>query len=270
MIDENLRNQISLDVANGVNMEDSHIDYSDPAKSDMYAGLVKEQDQVPDGQVSFIPSNGVDGPADESLIAYYKERAAKKDAQTKTMQDAWSAARDAERLLEERFNADQPRDDHGRWTSGGGDSVATKAAGHASDLREPDGGFTLDPRTGESPAGTGDMKGDGPYAVATGSENASGPIPITDSMFEPDANGQTEMGQKIDDFIAANADKLSEPGMYLGGWHDPETGMVHLDVTEVLPKGSLDQAVALGSARNQIAITDLSTFKSIPTGGTGE
>lgn len=151
------------------------------------------------------------------------------------------------------------------------------ASMHSNDLRDPDGGFTLDPATGESPPGTGDMSGKGPYAVAVGNPYSSGALPATPDQFVKDASGYTPMDRQIVKFMDANVDKLHEDGMYLGGWHavdekGADTGLAYLDVTQVIPRGdgALESAKALGAERDQIAITDLSTFASINTGGTGE
>lgn len=180
------------------------------------------------------------------------------------VEEMTTLASDALEVLEDRgYNPDQPRDSDGKFAGGGSSGSAT------SSLREPDGGFTLDPKTGEPPKGVGDGSGNGPYAVALGNDTTSVFGPASDSMFEPDANGQTQAGAKIAEFVTANASTLSQPGMYVGGWHDPDTGMMHLDVSQVVPAGMLDTATSLGSQRDQIAVTDLSTFKSIPTGGKG-
>jgi hypothetical protein len=151
---------------------------------------------------------------------------------------------------------------------------------HSNDLRDPDGGFTLDPVTGESPPGTGDHVGEsgnfGPYAVAVGDPHSSGAISATPDQFKPGADGFTPMAHQIMDFMDANAEKLKEPGMYLGGWHavdenDNDLHVAYLDVTQVIPvgDGALESAKALGAERDQIAITDLGNFSSVNTGGTG-
>jgi hypothetical protein len=149
---------------------------------------------------------------------------------------------------------------------------------HSNDLRDPDGGFTLDPATGAAPPGTGDFGPvGGPYAVAVGDPYSSGAIPATPAAFVRDATGYSPMSTAIRDFVVANADKLKEPGMHLGGWHavdddGKDTGLAYLDVTEVIPRGdgALEYAKSLGASRDQLAVTDLNDFHSIPTGGSGE
>jgi hypothetical protein len=80
--------------------------------------------------------------------------------------------------------------------------------------------------------------------------------------------GNGEVGkQAILDFMNANGDMLAQKGNYLGGWHDPESGKVFLDVsTNVSTK---QQAVDLGRQNNQISIYDVKGGSTINTGGTG-
>jgi hypothetical protein len=152
------------------------------------------------------------------------------------------------------------------------------ASMHSNDLRNPDGGFTLDPLTGKSPPGTGDFGPEGgPYAVAVGFPHSSGAIAINDGTFKRDAEGYSPAARMMAAFVTANADKLKESGMYVGGWHAVDKDgndlkELHFDVTQVIPRGpgALESATALGAERNQIAITDLNDFTSIPTGGTGK
>jgi hypothetical protein len=274
MISFDTMQKISRDVASGISTTDSDVDYTNDENVQERAKMQSWFDGLPPGSEVVVPSEGVDATQDDvdAMKAWVASERAKIDAECEM--------REAMGFLEERYAPDQPRDEDGRFSTGAGSadrgdlyaSPTLAAVGHASDLREPDGGFTLDPHTGNSPPGTGDGKGDGPYAVAVGGTHTMGPIDVSEnrSMFQTNANGHSPMGDLITAFIADNADKLSEPGMHLGGWHDPESNKVYLDVTEVFPKGSLDAAMAAGTARNQIAITDLSTFKSIKTGGTGD
>jgi hypothetical protein len=184
------------------------------------------------------------------------------------------------------YNPDEPRDDHGRWTDGGGggDSPATSAtraaaAGYSDGreappgestvsawgdavkgLSEPDGGFTVDPTTGQTVTS----------GIAVGGFAKSSITPAA-QFFEGDTGRQTISG-----FIGANADRLSDPAYKLGGWHDPESGNVFLDVVKVFPLGQRDAAVAAGRANNEISVADLGAISKgdwdhaiINTGGTG-
>lgn len=257
-IDENLLRDITADALTGVTMENSHVDYSIPENAMAYAGMKKFAKELPPGYVVDFPHNGADEPSSE--------------------QTARARANASERAqgVESRYSQDQPRGDDGRFSEGNGINERLANAGavnvaamRSQDLKSPDGGFTLNPINGQIPKGLGDGQGNGPYAVALG-KNFNDQFKASVDMFQSNANGHSSAGDRIAQFIRDNARQLGEPNMWLGGWHDPATGIVHLDVTEVLPKGSLGQATALGAERNQIAITDLSTFESIKTGGTGD
>lgn len=78
-------------------------------------------------------------------------------------------------------------------------------------LRHPDGGYTRDPRTGRE-VGMGFFVS--PYP---GRER---PVPAESLSFR-DVRG----------FARDNADLLARDGHYEGAWHDPETGIVSLDVS---------------------------------------
>lgn len=119
-------------------------------------------------------------------------------------------------------------------------------SGLSQRLRQPDSGFTYDPKTGAEPS-TG-------YAVS--------PYPQRSKVIEnvasltPDA-----LADKLTDYALANWDLLSQPGHHLGGWHDPKTGKVFLDVSVV--KTSAKAAKALALKRDQIAYFDLSKGVSV-------
>lgn len=114
-------------------------------------------------------------------------------------------------------------------------------------LQEPDGGFTIDARTGDDVT-----RG---FAVAA-FKDRSKEIPVKN--LTPD---------DLKSYVDSNSDLLSKPENKFGGWHDPETGHVWLDVSMVTTNKA--KAIQKAKAENQIAIFDLSTFESIPTGGTG-
>lgn len=275
-IDEKTMRAITADAINGANMDESTVDYSQDENVAAYVAIAKEAKSMKPGQVIENPENGVDSPSEE-MMAYAREHYMGMSTR------------------ERRYAPGQPRDPDGKFEGGGGWSydktgkhgeldtskfydpkgddlrhggTANIAASFASDLKEPDSGFTMNPRTGNPPPGTGDGKGDGPYAVAIGRPSAD-IIEPTPGMFQRSGNGLSQVGQRLATFVRENARQLSQPNMWLGAWHNPDDGKIYLDVTEVFPKGSLESATAAGSARDQIAITDLSTFKSIPTGGSG-
>lgn len=120
-------------------------------------------------------------------------------------------------------------------------------SGLAERLADPDGGFTVNLTTGAEPA-TG-------YAVATHPERSW------------EAAADTVSAETVRTYAALNADLLNEDRNVLGGWHDPATHQVWLDVSTVVA----DEADAwrLAWAANQIAIFNLDTHETINTGGTG-
>lgn len=71
----------------------------------------------------------------------------------------------------------------------------------------------------------------------------------------------------IREYIRKHADILAQPHIYLGGWHDPDSNIFFLDLSEIF--NDLQEAIQAGIERDQIAIYDLSTGMTIPTGGTG-
>ena len=72
----------------------------------------------------------------------------------------------------------------------------------------------------------------------------------------------------IQGYASAHADALAEPGAHIGGWTDPDTSKVVLDVSHNIP--NRQQAISAGRQRNQKAIYDVARGKDIKTGGTGE
>lgn len=114
-------------------------------------------------------------------------------------------------------------------------------------LAEPDGGFTIDVRTG--------ARVNCGYAVSIFPQFST-ELPLADAT-----------PAVIGEYIERHAAVLHNPFNRLGGWHDPETGRVWLDISLVL--ASRNEAIRWAEASNQIAIFDLANFVSIPTGGTG-
>ena len=78
-------------------------------------------------------------------------------------------------------------------------------------LRHPDGGYTRDPRTGRD-VGMG--------CFVPPCTDRGRPVPAETLSFR-DVRG----------FARDNADLLARDGHYEGAWHDPETGIVSLDVS---------------------------------------
>lgn len=111
----------------------------------------------------------------------------------------------------------------------------------ADALSVPDGGFSVKPDDG-SDVRTG-------YAVAVHPEHErvfDGPVTSSD----------------LHEYIAQAKDALSLPGRVLGGWRDPATGRVYLDVSVVT--ADLSEAMTLARETAQLAIFDFSAMESIP------
>lgn len=143
----------------------------------------------------------------------------------------------------------------GKFAKSSGTALADKPASlsnrKADDLakrvQDPDGGFTVDPRTGK------DVK-EG-YAVAI--------YPDRSKEIPHKAVNR----QVIQDYAENNKDLLVQDGNMMGGWHDPDSGNVWLDVSRVT--NDKREAISLAKEHNQIAIFDLGSGNSINTGGTG-
>lgn len=118
----------------------------------------------------------------------------------------------------------------------------------AETLRKPDGGFTVDPHTG--------------YAIEHGYAVAIYPA----FSLEIPAD-QVTIGT-LRSYLRQHAADLATAGTAFGGWHDPETSHVWLDVSMTTRSRALAEAIA--KIHNQIAIFDLDAGQSIPTGGTGK
>ena len=111
----------------------------------------------------------------------------------------------------------------------------------ADALSVPDGGFSVNPIDG-SDLSVG-------YAVAVHPEHErvfDGPVTSND----------------LHEYIAQAKDALTLPGRVLGGWRDPATGHVYLDVSVVT--ADLAEAMALARETTQLAIFDFSAMESIP------
>lgn len=65
----------------------------------------------------------------------------------------------------------------------------------------------------------------------------------------------------VEYYISHNSACLDEPGVYLGGWRNPDNDKVYLDISEHFT--SLDAALAVAELRHEIAVFDLSTKSDI-------
>jgi hypothetical protein len=67
----------------------------------------------------------------------------------------------------------------------------------------------------------------------------------------------------LEAFALKNAEKLGEPGFFLGTWHDAENGKVYLDVSEVA--ATEEEALARADARGELSVYDISTGNYVYT-----
>lgn len=118
---------------------------------------------------------------------------------------------------------------------------STRLLSMADALTVPDGGFSVDPCTGA------DVR-DG-YAVAIHPEHER-------ILTHPVTPGD------LIEYVAHVADSLTMPGRILGGWRDPISGSVYLDVSVVT--STLAGALSLAIRHNQLAVFDLAAMASVP------
>ena len=153
-----------------------------------------------------------------------------------------------------KYSESQPRDSHGRWTSGGDgasgipDDLArglvqeegADFASSAATALTTDGGFSLDP-----------------YGQPAGAHRYISSVEGHEQVFD---------GVNPSDLAAYHANHLNEVmssdgQLFYGGWHNPEDGKTYLDVSTSF--ANLDAAKAFGVANHQEAIFDAQTGESI-------
>lgn len=110
-----------------------------------------------------------------------------------------------------------------------------------SRLRHPDGGFTRHPETGRE-----EIIG---FFVS--------PYPEREKAIR----AEELRPRHLREFREANRDLFTQPGHFMGGWHDPETGIVSLDVS--VKTESAEQARDLASEHQQVAFYDAQTGNSV-------
>lgn len=124
-------------------------------------------------------------------------------------------------------------------------SVSVVDAAHitamADALSVPDGGFSVNPNDG-SDVGSG-------YAVSVHPEH--------ERVFN-----RPVTSNDLRAYMADAASALALPGRVLGGWRDPNTSRVYLDVSVVTEDFS--DAVRLAEEAGQIAVFDFSAMSSVP------
>lgn len=145
----------------------------------------------------------------------------------------------------DNYDPGQPRDDHGRFSTG---------AGEASSLSQKVrrlSGFTYKPVGSRSP-----KEG---FIVSLPRE-AGWEKPIPEEEFK--SHGRQivlEYLKKVRESIRSG--QLDKEHAHVGAWHDKSTGRVVLDVNEVFP--TKKEAIDVGLKRKQDAIFDLGGLKEI-------
>lgn len=132
-----------------------------------------------------------------------------------------------------------PRADDGKFTDGEGGGPSFHQV--VDRIQQPDGGFTYHAVTGAQPT-TG-------YALSLHKDR------------ERVVKAQDVTYANLWNYAKDNWDLLNQDGNYFGGWHDPESGNVFLDVSTVV-NGSAE-AAKLGKANGQLAYFDLHAGKSV-------
>ena len=138
------------------------------------------------------------------------------------------------------------------------DEVFKSTAAHIFNaVREPDGGMTIKLPDGTSPT-------DG-YMVAH--SNRITIFPSVEEFADP-----VKSEQILKNYYNANKDLFEKGDHYLGVWHNPDTGQIHLEVSQNIA----DEAEALfaGRERNQYSVYALNPRprqkRFVYTGGTGK
>lgn len=143
---------------------------------------------------------------------------------------------------------------HGnQWTEGRGGSGLGSIPTKIRDLlHEPGSGFSIKV-PGENAPTSGFMV----------SHKEPSLIINPETFFNDDAKAI----DKVLDFIRANKGMLDEKDNFLGGWHDPDSGQIFIDISANVQDKA--EAIALGKQNDQISIYDVVAGDTISTGGTG-
>jgi hypothetical protein len=148
------------------------------------------------------------------------------------------------------YDPTQPRDEYGRWTKGDGFNLKagtekkwlhTPRSDIFSNLMKPDGGFTIHAVTGRETK-TG-------YAVSIFPHRS---LATTIHEVTPMSLGA---------YMMKNRDLLTQKINQFGGWHDPETGAIFLDVSRRVSTQA--EATALALKHDQKSIFDFANGRSI-------
>jgi hypothetical protein len=152
-------------------------------------------------------------------------------------------------FLRNRLIKGNPNHDaKGRFASGPGGGSQGAKLGHEKELhaifdrlKKPDGGFTYHVTTGQEPTAG--------YALSI----------YPDRSFAKSDKDMTF--EDLHNYAEKNLDLLASNDHYIGGWHDPRTGRVFLDVSKVTQDEN--EAHDLALKNDQIAYFDLHNMKSV-------
>jgi hypothetical protein len=152
-----------------------------------------------------------------------------------------------------KYSPDQPRDERGRFGEGSGGEPTTGPSMEAISisLREY-GGFTANARTGLAPTAG--------YVVSL--RGHSGIVPAKVFFGDPKAGKEAYRS-----WVKQNQAEIAKAG-WIGGWHDKPHDEVVFDPVENIM--SREEAIRLGTERNQQSVWDVVAGEEIPIGGTGD
>jgi hypothetical protein len=113
----------------------------------------------------------------------------------------------------------------------------------AKALDTPDGGFSVNTKTGENVTSG--------YALSIYPE------------FERQIKGRVT-AREIERYMWDHSEDLAVENVVFGGWRDPETGIAFLDVSMVI--NDRTEALRLARQYDQLAVFDFATMESVPVG----
>lgn len=160
------------------------------------------------------------------------------------------------------FNPDEPRDESGKWTSGG-----AGGAGAASGSAKIAG--AVSPGANAAPSKTGARLLE--HAVKNGGFTFDAAHDtFTTKGFSVSAHPEHERviadreitTDDLDKYMADKAEALKQPGAHFGAWHDTSTNRWVFDVSHV--EQDRDKAIAVGRKYAQDGIYDLGKGETIP------